>query len=114
MMLLLIAVLIFGVMAVLGAFFLSWHKKYPGNVHTVSGIRLDFIWHDAGYDLGRIDLSLVGIANFSGITAAYIMVKMGGGPVSILLGCIAAVIVGALCGCFNGFMIVTFRSPPCW
>ena len=60
---------------------------------------------------GGIDLSLVGIANFSGITAAYIMVKMGGSPASILLGCIAAVIVGAICGCFNGFMIGYLQIP---
>ena len=54
---------------------------------------------------GGIDLSLVGIANLSGIVAAKIMIGMGGEPVSIAIGIMAALAVGAVCGCFNGFMI---------
>lgn len=60
---------------------------------------------------GGIDLSLVGIANFAGIVAAVVMVRLGDSAVSVLAGCLAAVIVGALCGCFNGFMIGYLQIP---
>ena len=60
---------------------------------------------------GGIDLSLVGIANLSGIVATYIMLAMGGSTVSIAIACVAAILVGALCGCFNGFMIGYLKIP---
>ena len=60
---------------------------------------------------GGIDLSLVGIANLSGIVAAYIMINMGGTPTSIVLACMAAIAVGAACGFFNGFMIGYLKVP---
>lgn len=60
---------------------------------------------------GGIDLSLIGIANLAGIIAATIMIKMGGSNTSIVLACIAAVIVGACCGCFNGFLIGYLQIP---
>ncbi len=60
---------------------------------------------------GGIDLSLVGIANLSGIVAAKIMIGMGGEPVSIAIGIMAALAVGAVCGCFNGFMIGYLKVP---
>lgn len=61
---------------------------------------------------GGIDLSLVGIANFASIVGATIMVKMGGTNGSIVLGVIAAIIIGLLCGTFNGFMIGYLQIPP--
>lgn len=60
---------------------------------------------------GGIDLSLVGIANFSGIVAATVMIKMGGGNESIVVGVICAIIVGMLCGTFNGFLIGYLQIP---
>lgn len=64
---------------------------------------------------GGIDLSLVGIANLSGVVAAYTMVHMGGteaGAGVILLAIAAALLVGVLCGCFNGFLIGYVKIPP--
>ena len=61
---------------------------------------------------GGIDLSLVGIANFASIVGATIMVKMGGTNGSIVLGIIAAIIIGLLCGTFNGFMLGYLQIPP--
>lgn len=61
---------------------------------------------------GGIDLSLVGLANLSGIVAATTMVKMGGTPASIVLGIVLALVVGALGGLFNGFLIEYFEVPP--
>ncbi len=60
---------------------------------------------------GGIDLSLVGIANFSSIIGSIVMIKTGGSGTSILLGIGAALIVGALCGTFNGFLIGYLRIP---
>lgn len=60
---------------------------------------------------GGIDLSLVGIANLAGVVAAKIMLSMGGSPASIVLACIAAILVGIACGCFNGFMIGYLKIP---
>ena len=62
---------------------------------------------------GGIDLSLVGIANLSGVVAAYTMVHMGGtGAGVILLAIAVALLVGVLCGCFNGFLIGYVKIPP--
>ena len=60
---------------------------------------------------GGIDLSLVGIANFSSIVAAVIMTEMNGTPASIVLGILAALMVGMGCGLFNGFMIGYLQIP---
>ncbi len=56
--------------------------------------------------LGGIDLSIVGIANLSGITAAKIIISFGepDGKV-IVLSIIGALAVGAICGLFNAFLI---------
>ena len=61
---------------------------------------------------GGIDLSLVGIANFASIAGAAVMIKCGGGNVSIIIGVLVALAVGALCGLFNGFMIGYLQIPP--
>ena len=61
---------------------------------------------------GGIDLSLVGIANFASIVGATVMIRMGGSNTSILAGIAAALVIGALCGIFNGFMIGYLQIPP--
>ena len=60
---------------------------------------------------GGIDLSLVGIANFSSIVGSIVMIKTGGSGISILFGIATALTVGALCGLFNGFLIGYLRIP---
>ena len=60
---------------------------------------------------GGIDLSLVGIMNLAGVVCALIIKTMGGSTVSILIGIIAALIVGAACGAFNGFIIGSLNIP---
>jgi simple sugar transport system permease protein len=60
---------------------------------------------------GGIDLSLVGIANLSGIVAAAIIVGTGKTPVSIVIGMIVSIVVGALCGLFNGYLIGQLQIP---
>lgn len=63
---------------------------------------------------GGIDLSLVGIANLAGVAAAFVMANMGGteaGAGVIILAIIAALLVGVLCGAFNGFMVGYLKIP---
>lgn len=60
---------------------------------------------------GGIDLSLVGIANLSGIVAAVIMIALGGSIPAIILASIGALVVGAMCGALNGFFIGYLRIP---
>lgn len=59
---------------------------------------------------GGIDLSTVYVANLSGICAGLIFQTQM--PGNILLGCVAAILVGALCGAFNGVLISCFHIPP--
>lgn len=65
---------------------------------------------------GGIDLSLVGIMNFTGVLAALILknlIIMDGSTVlnpgmvvpAIILACVVAIVVGGACGAFNGFII---------
>ena len=71
---------------------------------------------------GGIDLSLVGIMNFTGVLAALIvknMVVIEDGVVAnpgmvipaVALACIVAIVVGGACGAFNGFVIGYFQLP---
>lgn len=60
---------------------------------------------------GGIDLSLVGIANLSGIIAAAIIVGTGKTPFSIVIGLLASIIIGALCGLFNGYLVGHLQIP---
>ena len=60
---------------------------------------------------GGIDLSLVGIANLASIVAATFMIQRGGAPGSIFFAIIIALLVGALCGLFNGFLIGYLKIP---
>ena len=61
---------------------------------------------------GGIDLSLVGIANFASIAGAAVMIRLGSGDATIVVGVLVALAVGGLCGAFNGFMIGYLRIPP--
>ena len=61
---------------------------------------------------GGIDLSIVGTANLSAIAAALILGRLtgeGGMGMSLMmaipLAIVAALIVGSLCGLFNGFLV---------
>lgn len=65
---------------------------------------------------GGIDLSLVGIMNFTGVLAAMIVTKMteGGEGMAIpaiLVAVVTALVVGGACGSFNGFIIGYFNIP---
>ena len=65
---------------------------------------------------GGIDLSLVGIMNFTGVLAAMIVTKMteGGEGMAIpaiLAAVVTALVVGGACGAFNGFIIGYFNIP---
>lgn len=61
---------------------------------------------------GGIDLSLVGIANFSSIVGTVVILRMGGSGAGILAGIAAALVIGALCGIFNGFLVGYLKIPP--
>lgn len=60
---------------------------------------------------GGIDLSLVGIANLTGIISSLVIKSMGGNGLSIILGIAAGLLVGVVCGTFNGFFIGYFQIP---
>lgn len=60
---------------------------------------------------GGIDLSLVGIMNLSGVICALFIKNMDGSNVSIVIGIIAALLIGAICGAFNGFIIGYLNIP---
>jgi simple sugar transport system permease protein len=61
---------------------------------------------------GGIDLSIVGIANLSGIVAAAIMKTFGIDDNGVMVGAILlAVVVGIGCGALNGVLIGTLRIP---
>jgi len=63
--------------------------------------------------LGGIDLSVVGIANLSGILCSIVILNTYEriGAVSILLGCVTALAVGVGCGAFNGFIVSKLGVP---
>ena len=57
---------------------------------------------------GGIDLSTVYIANLCGILAGLTMNESSS---SIVLAIIVALVVGALCGIFNGFLVSVLKNP---
>lgn len=64
---------------------------------------------------GGIDLSVVGVANLSAITAALLMKALGGfeaGGAVLALGYGAALAVGLTAGLFNGVLVAVFGLPP--
>lgn len=58
---------------------------------------------------GGIDISVGSVVAFTGIIMGKIIVEGGQSPV---LGVVTALIVGALCGTFNGIMISKFKLQP--
>lgn len=58
---------------------------------------------------GGIDISVGSVVAFTGIVMGKIIVEGGMSPV---LGVTAALVVGALCGTFNGIMISKFKLQP--
>lgn len=66
---------------------------------------------------GGIDLSCVGVANFTSILSAMWMVKLGGEAGVLSAGYfplifLFAIVVGGLCGAFSGFLVAKIRIPP--
>ncbi len=62
---------------------------------------------------GGIDLSIVGAANLSAIVAAMILTRLGmPSGVTIPLAILAALLVGTLCGLFNGFLVSRIGITP--
>ena len=98
----------------------------PGNYFTLKNVR-SMIYQFPEYGIlslgmmacmiaGGIDLSLVGIMNFTGVLAALIVKNMvteegGMAAPAIILAVIVALAVGGLCGAFNGFIIGYFNIP---
>ena len=98
----------------------------PGNYFTLKNMR-SMIYQFPEYGIlslgmmacmiaGGIDLSLVGIMNFTGVLAALIVKNMvteegGMAAPAIILAVIVALAVGGLCGAFNGFIIGYFNIP---
>ena len=98
----------------------------PGNYFTLMNLR-SMIYQFPEYGIlslgmmacmiaGGIDLSLVGIMNFTGVLAALIVKNMvteegGMAAPAIILAVIVALAVGGLCGAFNVFIIGYFNIP---
>ena len=61
---------------------------------------------------GVFYLSVVGIANLSGIVGLVAMRAVGGGSATIPIGILIALCVGLVCGAFNGFMIGYMKVHP--
>ncbi|WZL80319.1 ABC transporter permease [Vallitaleaceae bacterium 9-2] len=67
--------------------------------------------------LGGIDLSVVGVANFTAIFSAIVLkqlVNSDGSLMSVAIPLIfmLAILLGALAGAFNGFLVSVIRIPP--
>ncbi len=61
---------------------------------------------------GGIDLSIVGVSNLSGIVAALVITSTKDpSPGTIVIAIAAALVTGAACGLFNGFLIGFLRIP---
>lgn len=66
---------------------------------------------------GGIDLSINSTANLTAIFAALILTNIGGGEggspeLAVALAFIVALVVGPVCGLFNGFLVAYVRIPP--
>ena len=66
---------------------------------------------------GGIDLSSVGVANFTAICSAMLMTAMGGeagviSAASFPLFVVLAFVIGGVIGAFNGFLVSKIRIPP--
>nr|WP_306268932.1 ABC transporter permease [Pararhizobium sp. IMCC3301] len=68
---------------------------------------------------GGIDLSVVGIANFTAVIAATILTRFSGPEMSISLALLwfgiaifVSLVIGAICGYINGALVAYFGLPP--
>jgi simple sugar transport system permease protein len=63
---------------------------------------------------GGIDLSIVSIANFTGVLSAIILTKVEGLPTGVAIAAtvVVTIVVSALCGLFNGALIARVGVPP--
>jgi simple sugar transport system permease protein len=65
---------------------------------------------------GGIDLSINSTANLTAILAGLILTNLGatpeGAPIAIILAFLIALIIGPLCGAFNGWLIAYVGLPP--
>lgn len=116
---------LFGILLALTAFFLivrsdaflsagTWQSmgvQFPEYGLMALGVMLTMI-------TGGIDLSSVGIANMTAISAASIMVAMAPAGASesdqaagVAVGVVVALVMGALAGLFNGFLVAKVRIP---
>lgn len=68
---------------------------------------------------GGIELSIVGIANLSGILAALVMIRCipkeaapGSAMPMVVVAIVVAIVAGVLCGLINGLMVTKIGIPP--
>ncbi|MCG6567826.1 ABC transporter permease [Tessaracoccus sp. ZS01] len=116
---------LFGILIALTAFFLivktdafisvgTWQSmgvQFPEYGLMALGVMLTMI-------TGGIDLSSVGIANMTAIAAASIMLTMapagadtGQQATGVAVGVVVSLVMGALAGLFNGFLVAKVRIP---
>ena len=111
-----ITIVIFSLMTILrGSSFLtsrniiSMSFQFPEMGIIALAISLIFI-------TGGMDLSLVGIANLSSISAGLILIKFennnGNEFLAIIVAIIVAMIIGLICGYFNGLLVSRFKINP--
>lgn len=74
------------------------------SINAIIAVGMTFVIMSAG-----IDLSVGSIVAFGGVVAAMVMRDTGLGPIA---GFLAAVLIGALCGMFNGLLITRIKLPP--
>lgn len=116
---------LFGILIALTAFFLivksnaflsagTWQSmgvQFPEYGLMALGVMLTMI-------TGGIDLSTVGIANMTAISAAAIMLNMaptgageGQQATAVAVGVVVSLVMGALAGLLNGFLVAKVRIP---
>lgn len=61
---------------------------------------------------GDIDLSVGSIVSLVNVSTVSIMAALGGGVGSIFIGIAAGMLIGILCGLFNGFCVAVLRFQP--
>ncbi|WP_316862896.1 ABC transporter permease [uncultured Cohaesibacter sp.] len=58
---------------------------------------------------GDIDLSVGAILSFVNVSIVVIMSQLGSAPHQVLIACLAGILIGALCGLLNGFVVAGLR-----
>tara|TARA_R110002020_G_scaffold192228_1_gene392262 strand:- start:13410 stop:14390 length:981 start_codon:yes stop_codon:yes gene_type:complete len=59
-----------------------------------------------------IDLSVGAILSLVNVSVVVMIDQLGGGPAAVLFACFAGILVGVLCGIFNGIVVVALRLQP--